>query len=284
MNLDLKPVSSRWYRDQDPETDEEKRVMSAEGSHEALVGGQFGARAEAYLKSAVHAQGPDLHAIIALMRDRADADVLDLGCGGGHVTFNVAPLVRSVVAYDLSPEMLEVVGRTARERGLGNVSTQRGVAEELPFEDGRFDAVISRLSAHHWRDVNAGLREAARVLKPGGMALFVDAVSPGVPLLDTFLQAVELLRDCSHVRDYSRAEWEGALAGAGLLVGATGHFRMHLDFRTWVERMNTPKGQVEAIRALQTSISESVTRYFEIEADGSHKLDIALFQATKLVR
>jgi SAM-dependent methyltransferase len=258
--------------------------MSAQGSHEALVGGQFGSRAQAYLTSAVHAQGPDLQAMVALVKGRADADVLDLGCGGGHVTFNTAPHVRSVIAYDLSPEMLDVVAETASKRGLDNVATQRGVAEELPFEDGRFDVVLSRLSAHHWRDVNAGLREAARVLKPGGMAVFVDAVSPGVPLLDTFLQAIELLRDCSHVRDYSRAEWEAAIAGAGLVVDATSHFRFHIDFRSWVERMNTPSGQVEAIRALQSSVSEIVTRYFQIEADGSHKLDVALFEAAKPAR
>jgi ubiquinone/menaquinone biosynthesis C-methylase UbiE len=255
--------------------------MSALGSHEALVGGQFGSQARAYLTSAVHSQGPDLQAVVALMRDRVDADVLDLGCGGGHVTFNVAPHVRSVIAYDLSQEMLDVVAEAARERGLGNVTTQRGVAEELPFEDGRFDAVLSRLTAHHWRDVNAGLREAARVLKPGGLAVFMDAVSPGVPLLDTFLQAIELLRDCSHVRDYSRAEWEAAIAGVGLVVEATSHFRFHLDFQAWVERMNTPRGQVEAIRALQTSVSEIATRHFETEADGSYKIDIALFQAVK---
>src|SRR5262245_9576613 len=138
--------------------------MSAEGSHEALVGGQFGSRAQAYLHSAVHSQGPDLQAMVVLMHGRAEADVLDLGCGRGHVTFNVAPHVLSVVAYDLSTEMLDVVARTARERSLDNIATQRGVAERLPFEDERFDAVLSRFSAHHWRDVDAGLRETMRVL------------------------------------------------------------------------------------------------------------------------
>jgi len=51
------------------------------------------------------------------------------------------------------------------------------------------------------------LREARRVLKPGGRAVFMDAISPGPALLDTYLQAVELLRDPSHLRDYSLAEW-----------------------------------------------------------------------------
>jgi SAM-dependent methyltransferase len=257
--------------------------MSESKSHEALVGGQFGARADAYLNSAVHAQGVDLQALAALARAHPEARVLDLGCGGGHVTFHVAPHVREVVAYDLSPEMLDVVGRAATERGLGNVTTKQGVVESLPFDAGSFDLVLSRFSAHHWRDFEAGLREAARVLKPGGIAAFVDTVSPGTPLLDTFFQALELLRDCSHVRNYSRAEWEAAIARAGLIPGDTTQHRLHLEFTSWIERIGTPQVQAAAIRALQAAMSASVTRYFEIEPDGSFCIDVALFRASKAV-
>jgi hypothetical protein len=48
-----------------------------------------------------------------------------------------------------------------------------------------------------------------------------------------------------------------------------------------VERMRTPKVQVDAIRALQVASSESVARYFEIGSDGSFNLDVALFEASK---
>ena len=191
----------------------------SEKTHEALVGGQFGSRAEAYLNSAVHAQSSDLDALVTLMKDWPEVRVLDLGCGGGHVTFNVAP-VRGIVAYDLAPEMLALVARAAKERGLDNVTTQQGAVESLPFEDGSFDVVLSRFSAHHWRDLDAGLREAARVVKAGGMVAMVDTVSSGIPLTDTYFQAIELLRDCSHVRNYSRAEWEAAIARAGLIPGS----------------------------------------------------------------
>lgn len=253
----------------------------SENSHEALVGGQFGSRAEAYLHSTVHARSPDLDALVALMKDQRDARVLDLGCGGGHVTFNVAPLVREVIAYDLSPEMLGVVARAAGERGLNNVATRQGTVESLPFEDHSFDAVLSRFSAHHWRDLDAGLREAARVVKPGGTVAIVDTVAPRNALIDTYFQAIELLRDCSHVRNYSRAEWEAALARAGLLPGSVSPFRLRLDFASWVERMNTPRLQVEAIRALQTTVSAVAPRYFATESDGSYWIDVVLFTASR---
>jgi SAM-dependent methyltransferase len=255
--------------------------MPHDRSHEALVESQFGTRASAYLTSQVHARGADLAALAELARGRRDARVLDLGCGGGHVAFAVAPQVREIVACDLSPEMLGVVAAAARERGLGNLTTQAGAAERLPFDDASFDMVLSRYSAHHWRDFPAGLREAARVLKPDGVAGFVDGVAPGNPLLDTFFQTIEMLRDPSHVRDYGRAEWEAALAQAGLVCESATRFRIRLDFASWVERMATPAVQVDAIRALQRTVSESVANYFDTAPDGSFSMDVALFVARK---
>jgi SAM-dependent methyltransferase len=207
--------------------------------------------------------------------------VLDLGCGAGHVSFAVAPHVRSVVAYDLSPEMLTVVAQAATARGFDNLTTKQGVAERLPFADGEFDCVLSRYSAHHWRDFDAGLREAARALKPGGIAGVVDSVSVGSALLDTYLQAVELLRDPSHVRSRSRSEWDDAINRAGLVPGVVRPFRVRLEFAVWIERMRAPPVRADAIRALQALMSDSVTRHFAVEADGSFCIDVALFEAAK---
>ena len=255
--------------------------MLGSRTHEALVDGQFGVRACAYLNSAVHAQGADLQAMAALVRGQAQARVLDLGCGAGHVSFHAAPHVREVVAYDLSPEMLDVVARAAADKDLTNIATQQGVAESMPFEDASFDHVFSRYSAHHWQDLDAGLREVARVLKPDGCAVFVDSISPGLPLLDTYLQTVELLRDPSHVRSYTRAEWDAAITRAGLVTGAASQHRLRMQFTVWIERMRTPKVQSDAIRALQGAVSESVVRYFNIGADGSFDLDIMFVRAAK---
>jgi ubiquinone/menaquinone biosynthesis C-methylase UbiE len=255
--------------------------MSENSTHAGLVDRQFGSRAAAYLQSAVHAAGSDLDELAALVDQTQAPVVLDLGCGAGHVSFAVAPRAKKVIAYDLSADMLSVVARAASERGFNNIETRQGMAEHLPFPDASFDFVVTRYSAHHWFDLDAGLREVMRVLKPRGMAGIVDSISPARPLLDTYLQAVELLRDPSHVRSYSRAEWEAALARADLRSEKVSFHQVRLEFAVWVERMQTPRLQVDAIRALQTKISDAVVRHFQIGEDGSFTLDVGLFLASK---
>jgi ubiquinone/menaquinone biosynthesis C-methylase UbiE len=250
-----------------------------ERTHDALVTEQFGPQANAYLTSAVHAQGEDLAQFAAIVGMRPEAFAMDLGFGGGHVSFLLAPLVRKVVAYDLSEKMVAMVRAEATRRGFANLDARQGSAERLPCPDAAFDIVASRYSAHHWHDVQAGLRQARRVLKPGGTAVFMDVVTPGSPLLDTWLQTLELLRDPSHVRNYSIEEWREMLAAAGLRPGHVSRFRLHLEFSSWIKRMNTPEVLVAAIRALQQRAGAEVTRHFEIEPDGSFTIDTMLMTA-----
>lgn len=248
-------------------------AVDAHQAHNAVVTGQFGPQASAYLTSANHAQGADLEQLAAIARAHPGAQVLDLGCGAGHVSFFTAPHVARVVAYDLSADMLGVVAAEAAKRGLANVVTQLGAAESLPFEDAGFDLVFSRYSAHHWADVGAALREMRRVLKPGGRVAICDVASTGQPLFDTYLQAVEVLRDTSHVRDYSLGEWLTMAAGAGFSVTSLTPRTLDLDFRTWTARMRTPEPMQVAIRALQTAMADDVRRHFRIQPDGSFTLD-----------
>ena len=248
-------------------------------SHEAVVDAQFGPRAQAYVQSTVHAAGADLDALEALARRLQPARALDIGCGGGHVAYRLAPHAAAVVACDLSAEMLAAVRQAAAARGLTNLATERAPAERLPFGDAAFDFVASRFSAHHWRDLPAGLAEARRVAKAGAAAVFIDAVAPGRPLFDTHLQAVELLRDPSHVRDYAVGEWVEAVERAGFEVVALARRRLRMEFASWTERMGTPKIQADAVRALQAQAAEEVRAHFEIEPDGSFQLEVMMLEA-----
>jgi len=250
-----------------------------ERSHDAVVSEQFSPQAQSYLTSAVHSQGEDLTALARVVGTRPEALALDLGCGGGHASFLLAPLVQKVVAYDLSEAMVATVRSEAARRGLGNLDAQQGSAERLPYPDAAFDVVVSRYSTHHWLDVVAGLREARRVLKPGGLAVFMDVVTPGSALLDTWLQSLELLRDPSHVRNYSVEEWQAMLAKVGFRPGELSRFRLRLEFLSWIKRMKTPDVHVRAIQSLLACAGAEVVSHFAVEADGSFTIDTMLIAA-----
>jgi hypothetical protein len=108
--------------------------------------------------------------------------------------------------------------------------------------------------------------------------VFIDATAPRGALADTHLQAIELLRDPSHGRDYSLAEWSAALERSGFAIAATTTWRIRMDYETWVERMRTPATHRAAIRALQGLASDEVRERLAIEPDGSFLLDVAMFE------
>jgi ubiquinone/menaquinone biosynthesis C-methylase UbiE len=254
--------------------------MTMRKAHDALVTSQFGPRASAYVESAVHAEGADLAALEAVAERVRPARALDLGSGGGHAAYRLARHAGMVAAVDLSFDMLKAVADTARQKGLANIETHRASVDRLPFADAGFDMVVSRYSAHHWLDFEAGLRAARRVVKPGAPALFLDVFTPGLALLDTHLQSVELMRDTSHVRNYTLAEWLAALARTRFALKSVQTWRLRLDFASWIARMNTPVVFVQAIRALQAAAPEEVRTHFAIEADGSFTIDTMMMESS----
>jgi ubiquinone/menaquinone biosynthesis C-methylase UbiE len=246
--------------------------------HDNLVQSQFGPGAHAYVSSAVHAHGADLQRIAAIAAAHAPVHALDLGCGGGHVAYAMAPHAAKVTACDLSPDMTAAVAAEAAKRGLGHIETCTAPAASLPFVDAAFDVLACRFSAHHWQDVPAGLREARRVLRRGAVGVFADVIAPPMAAADTHLQAVELLRDPSHVRDYSEAEWRAMLEQAGFTVTAVSHGRLRMDFAEWTARMRTTPDRAAAIRTLQALASSEVARHFAIEEDGSFTIDTIVIE------
>jgi ubiquinone/menaquinone biosynthesis C-methylase UbiE len=250
-------------------------------THDQSVHEQFDPQAAAYLTSPVHAAGADLATAVSRVRGLTPApgEALDVGCGAGHLSFALAPHVHRITACDPSDSMLATVRVTAAERGHSSIETVQGRAEHLPFADARFDLVCSRYSAHHWLDLPAALRQMRRVLAPGGWLVLIDLLGEEQPLVDTWLQCMELLRDPSHVRDRSAAEWSALISAAGFQLVAQETFQTRLQFGPWVERMRTPAERVVVIRSLQERAPAEVCAALGLEPDGSFTARTGLFLA-----
>jgi hypothetical protein len=123
------------------------------------------------------------------------------------------------------------------------------------------------------------LREARRVLKHGSRAVFMDSYAPGQALFDTHLQAIELLRDTSHCRNYTATEWIAGLGRSGFGLIGVRTWRVRLDFPSWIARMRTPEVNSSAIRALQKAASAETKAHFAIEDDGSFQIDVMMAEA-----
>jgi SAM-dependent methyltransferase len=109
-------------------------------------------------------------AIVDALGIREDHEHLDIASGTGEPGLSVARRARAgrVVLTDLAPEMLEVAARRAGTEGLTNVETEVCSADDLPFDDARFDSVSVRFGYMFFPDMAAATAELARVLRPGG--------------------------------------------------------------------------------------------------------------------
>lgn len=242
---------------------------------------QFDKVASNYRTSRVHAAGQDLQRFGELMEKRAAGAVLDVGCGAGHTSVAVAPYVQEVTAVDITPGMLRQTQALCEERGLENVQVQTGDVLALPFEDHHFDAVVTRYSAHHWAEPQKAVSECWRVLKPGGVFILSDVIGLEEYADDTFLQAIELLRDSSHVRDFTISQWQGMFEKVGFQYQLDRTWQIDLDFEAWTARMAVPPEKVAMIHQLFDEANDSVRAALAIEENHNFKLPCALFIGEK---
>lgn len=169
-------------------------------------------RAQSYMESDAHREGADLDLLVEWGAGARTA--LDVATGGGHVARRLREAGVEVVTCDPAPGMHpDVICR----------------AESLPFADGAFDVVACRTAAHHFEDPALAVVEMARV--SNDRVLVVDTVFMGERV-----EEAEAIRDPSHVRNYTEAEWRGFLEEAGLVVQETRVLAHAFDAAAWLER------------------------------------------------
>ncbi len=251
----------------------------ADSTIKNLVQAQFGAVAERYVTSAIHAHGSDLARMIELAQPRGDERLLDIATGGGHTALAFAPYVRAVVATDLTPRMIEVAEAFIREQGAANVTFQVADAEALPFPNASFEIVTTRIAPHHFPNPRQYVREVARVLRPpspsarhsGGLFVLDDNMAPEDRELDLFMNRFEQWRDPGHVRHHTISEWREWMQEAGLRVEHVEPLQTkRYEFAGWTERMRMPAAERDALEAWLIAAPPRCAEFFQIAIEDGH--------------
>jgi ArsR family transcriptional regulator len=102
------------------------------------------------------------------------ADVVDIGCGEGYLTIEIARWARRVIAIDRSATVLARAKALAARRRADNITFKRGELERLPLEAASVDVALLSQALHHAADPARAVAEAVRVLRPGGRLLVLD--------------------------------------------------------------------------------------------------------------
>jgi SAM-dependent methyltransferase len=116
-------------------------------------------------------------------------------------------------------------------------------AEHIPFADGSFDVVVSRIAPHHFTDLRAAVAEMARV--SNRLVVIEDTLFSS----DRHEQA-EKLRDPTHVRNYTEAEWRDFLTEAGLEVERAEFFEKTHPLEAWLARTGCEGEEAERVKEL----------------------------------
>lgn len=239
----------------------------------AQVQDYFSRTAEGYVASFSHRTGDDLKRLIELGEWNPGQQALDIATGGGHTALAVAPHVSQIMVTDLTPRMLEKAREFLLSQGITNAQFQIADAEQLPFADASFDRVTCRIAPHHFPNMAQSVKEAARVLKPGGLYLLIDCMAPSDPELDAFDNTVEKWRDPSHGRSCTAEEWETFFTSASLTIQHREFFRKTHHYDDWTARSRLPAPEKEKLAQFILESKPRIRSYFDVVQRPDGQLD-----------
>src|SRR5216684_1223379 len=236
--------------------------------HENRVRDEFTRQAETFSVSAAITDAALTQRFIDALGETAGRSVLDVACGPGILSAAIANTARDVVAFDLTPQMLKKAAQRCAAAGLDNVTFREGNATELPFADAAFDAVVTRLSVHHFDRPSRVMSEIFRVLRPGGSLVIADVISSEVAAEAELQNAIEILRDPSHVRMLPGSELAALVRGAGFAIESLTTWDKPREFAEWMGIVNDAS-RVPPLRAVVRALANAgVSAGMGLSVDG----------------
>lgn len=217
---------------------------------------EFARQADSFASSAAITDEQLTSRLVDALGSAAAGAVLDLACGPGIVTAALGRRARKVVAFDLIPEMLKQAEQRCARAGLTNIEFRQGNAADLPLADEAFDGVVTRLAVHHFSEPDRIFRETFRVLRPGGRIVVADVVSSEDADEAALQNAIEVLRDPSHVRMLSRSELVFAIRAAGFDIEAQSSWDKSREFEEWMGIVNDPE-RVPPLRVVAAALARA---------------------------
>jgi ubiquinone/menaquinone biosynthesis C-methylase UbiE len=209
--------------------------------------------------------------------------VLDVSTGAGHTALKFAPLVKRVIASDLTPQMLETARKLAVERSVINVEFKPADAHALPFEDNTFDLVTNRIALHHYTDARRAIGEMVRVCKPGGLLGFTDNIVPPDKVTAGHINHWEQMRDPSHHWEYPLPRLVAMFTEAGVTVQHTQELTKEMEFDPWADRMGASEELKVKLRQWLDAAPEPVRAWLMPRKDGA-RLFFTLHEVVLIAR
>jgi ubiquinone/menaquinone biosynthesis C-methylase UbiE len=183
-----------------------------------------------------------------------DAVALDVATGTGEFGRALSPHVAKVVGLDATDAMMERGSEFIEEAGIENMVFQKGIVQELPFEDESFDIVSSRYAFHHFADPKPVISEMVRVCRTGGHVIVVDIVVPDVSAAAQY-QYYEWLCDPSHTRCLESEEFQTYFRLFGMKVVSARTRILPEELVEWMDfSLTEEERREEILRAVRAEL------------------------------
>jgi ubiquinone/menaquinone biosynthesis C-methylase UbiE len=219
-------------------------------SHSEAIVDQFTRQADSFSSAPPITDERALELLVRAAGTTREDAVLDVACGPGLVVCAFAVQASHATGIDLTPAMIDKARALQGSKGLTNVSWRLGDGRAMPFEDGDFDIVCCRFAFHHFPEPGQVLAEMVRLCRPGGRIVVVDVVASEDPAVAARLNAMDSLRDPSHVRFMPESELRGLLRAQGLSEPTVEYYRLEGDVESLLGRSFPNPGDDATIRRM----------------------------------